>query len=112
MKYHAHIYIEFSGATKRQSGLQELNAAMIKAGWKHTNKRSFVLDSDSLDEVLSGFGLIAKQSADLGPISLCNFQIEGTSGWEFENTVVKNRPHALQNILAKPYPSIQPKKVQ
>jgi hypothetical protein len=112
MNYHAHIYIEFSDATKRQNNLQELIAALIEAGWKHPNRRSFVLDSDSLDEVLGGFGLIAKQSRDLGPISLCHLQIEGPPYRESENSVVKTRPKALQNIDSKPYPNIPAKKSQ
>ena len=108
MKYRAHIYIDFAGNTsgKRNRRSQQLNAALIQAGWTFMATRSFVLESDELAEIFRGLELVAKQSGSLGPISFCNFEIEGIfdpNGLEY--TAAKSCPNALQEISSKPFPS-------
>jgi len=107
MKYRAHIYIDFSGNTwgKRNRRSQQLIAALIQAGWKLMATRSFVIETNELAEVFRGIELVAKQSGSLGPISFCNFQIQGISDPKgLEYTAAKSQPNALREISSKPYP--------
>ncbi len=114
MFYRAVINLDYTRPSRRANkteydrmgrALQQLEVALLQLGWKLSETTAFTLETEKLDLVWRGIGLVARQNKDPGEPSAVTFHIQGFSGPDGRRLAAeKNYPNALIDVGKKPFP--------
>lgn len=106
MQYRGTINIDFTCPDNNQH--TRLSLALREAGWKHIETSAFVRNSDDIDDLWEGVGIVARQAASVGDMSAFTFHIQGASV-DFERNVslssTQSGPNALREIKGRQFPN-------
>lgn len=105
MQYRGLITLDW-GAPHDTNRRQELLSALLYAGWQLAETTAFTIETNDLNQVWRGIGLIAKGAGAGGTITALSFNIIGSDDFSTSRHFeAKTRfPNALANIEALPFP--------
>ena len=105
MNYRGTINIDFTGPDA--NAYTRLCLALRETGWIHVETSAFTRDTTDIDDLWEGIGLVARQAADIAPVSALTFHIQAAEV-DFENnrnlTSTQGPQNAVRDIKAKRFP--------
>ena len=107
MKYRGLLNIDFTHPDANQQ--TRLSLALRKIGWRHVETSAFTRDSQSIDDLWEGIGLVAKYANRVGILSALTFHIQGAKSFN-KNVSLKSTQSptkAVADIKQLPFPNHQ-----
>lgn len=105
MQYRALITMDW-GRPHDDNRRQELFAGLIDAGWQLAETTAFTIETDDLNKVWRGIGLVGRGSGAAGTLTALSFNLVGSDDFSKSRHLVakKNHPRALERIERLPFP--------
>ncbi len=105
MKYRALITLDW-GRPHNDNARQTLYAALLDAGWYLAETSAFTMETDDINQIWRGIGLVAKGSAAAGTLTAFSFNFIGSDDFSKSRVLraKKNFPRALDKIEKLPFP--------
>jgi hypothetical protein len=105
MLYRGTINLDFTNADGNQH--VRLSLALREVGWTHVETSAFICESEDIDDLWEGVGLVARQAAEVGEVSAFTFHIQGAA-IDFDTNVnltsTQSPMNAVRDIKARDFP--------
>lgn len=106
MKYRALITMDW-GKPHNNNARHKLISALMDADWLLVETSTFTIETEEINKVWRGVGLIAKGAAATGVLTALSLNVIGSEDFSTtkEYKAKKSHPKALQQIEALPFPT-------
>jgi hypothetical protein len=103
--YRPFITIDF-GKTHNDNARHKLFGALIDAGWNMAETTAFSMETNDLNAIWRGIGLVARGAAAGGVVTAISFNAIGSEDFSKSREYVakRNYPRALEMIEDLPFP--------